>query len=257
MREQKVAWLLAPLVFALGCEAPHRRTAPSTAADAPVAVEDVFVRSTVGTSVRGAPIELYDLPGDGAPLLIFAGIHGDEPESIALARRLIDLLSQQPELASGRGVAIAPLINPDGYADGTRHNANGVDCNRNFPAGNWAENNPHGGSAPLSEPETQVVVDLVNQLRPWAVISIHSISGGRKCNNYDGPAQALAELLSQHNGYPPLASIGYPTPGSFGTWAGVERRIPIITLELNRGVDEATAWAENRNALLAAINAQP
>ena len=33
--------------------------------------------------------------------------------------------------------------------------------------------------------------------------------------------------------YPVEASIGYPTPGSFGTYAGIERQIPTITLELD------------------------
>lgn len=32
-------------------------------------------------------------------------------------------------------------------------------------------------------------------------------------------------------------SIGYPTPGSFGTWAGVEKGIPTITLELDEEVE--------------------
>ena len=33
------------------------------------------------------------------------------------------------------------------------------------------------------------------------------------------------------------SSIGYPTPGSFGTWAGVEKKIPTITLELDEETD--------------------
>ena len=30
--------------------------------------------------------------------------------------------------------------------------------------------------------------------------------------------------------------MGYPTPGSFGTWAGIEKEIPTITLELDEEV---------------------
>ena len=33
--------------------------------------------------------------------------------------------------------------------------------------------------------------------------------------------------------YPVEASIGYPTPGSFGTYCGIEKNIPTITLELD------------------------
>jgi protein MpaA len=37
--------------------------------------------------------------------------------------------------------------------------------------------------------------------------------------------------------YPIEENIGYPTPGSFGTWAGIERNIPTITLELDEEID--------------------
>ena len=37
-------------------------------------------------------------------------------------------------------------------------------------------------------------------------------------------------------GYPIEESIGYPTPGSFGTWAGIEREILTITLELDESI---------------------
>ena len=37
--------------------------------------------------------------------------------------------------------------------------------------------------------------------------------------------------------YPVEESIGYPTPGSFGTYAGVERNIPTITLEMDEEIN--------------------
>ena len=62
-------------------------------------------------------------------------------------------------------------------------------------------------------------------------------------------------LASRFNEYPAQASIGYPTPGSFGSWAGVDRRIPTITLELPKGQSGAQGWQGNRAALLAIIHA--
>jgi protein MpaA len=62
--------------------------------------------------------------------------------------------------------------------------------------------------------------------------------------------------MSKHNGYPPAATMGYPTPGSLGSYAGIDRQIPMITLELPRDAPGDQAWRENREALLAAI-AQP
>ena len=40
-------------------------------------------------------------------------------------------------------------------------------------------------------------------------------------------------MISSIIKYPVEASIGYPTPGSFGTYCGVERNIPTITLEMD------------------------
>ena len=47
----------------------------------------------------------------------------------------------------------------------------------------------------------------------------------------------IANKISEIIKYPVEASIGYPTPGSFGTWAGIERNIPTITLELDEEIE--------------------
>lgn len=43
------------------------------------------------------------------------------------------------------------------------------------------------------------------------------------------------------------------TPGSFGTWAGVELGIEVITIEYRRGRDAREAWEKTRKAILAVI----
>ena len=212
---------------------------------------------TYGESVDGRPLRLFELPGPGPTTLIFAGIHGSEPESTELADRLIALITDVPEIVDGGHVVIIPAANPDGLARGRRTNARGVDLNRNFPAANWVSNimNPeyHPGPSPASEPESRALIELVETLQPAAVVSIHSISGGRQCNNYDGPAERLARAMAAGNGYPVRPRIGYPTPGSFGNWAGVDIGIPTVTLELPRGGSPDRLWAQNRDALLAVI----
>ena len=50
--------------------------------------------------------------------------------------------------------------------------------------------------------------------------------------------------------------LGYPTPGSFGSWAGVDRQLPTITLELPSDAAGPVAWRENREALLSAIQSK-
>lgn len=193
--------------------------------------------------------------GVGQPVvLIIGGIHGNEPTSVHVADQLVGLLRSSPPVAMRGSVVIIPRANPDGCAANRRANARGVDINRNFPASNWIPSRSTGPS-PQSEPETQALVRVVEDLKPTRIISIHSIGRGRECNNFDGPAEAIAREMSRKNGYPVASSMGYATPGSLGSWAGIDAKIPIITLELPRQASGEQAWSANREALLAAITA--
>ena len=215
----------------------------------------------VGASVNGTPIALY-LFGDESRsssngTLVIAAIHGDEPPALLVGRRLIEFLREHPDAAKGKPVAVMPVANPDGVAMRSRTNAHGVDRNRNFPASNWKmtrTGRTYTGLAPASEPETRAVMAAVERVRPARIVSIHS---PLRCNNYDGPgavAAALAGVMAEHNGYPVTPSVGYSTPGSFGSWAGADRGIPVVTLELPPPyVTPERAWQENREALLAVI----
>ena len=144
-----------------------------------------------------------------------------------------------------RGLLFIPCLNPDGMMSNTRTNSNNVDINRNFPTKNWGKNegdnatcddettNYFGGKSAGSEVETQFLIETIENYSPSLVMTLHA---PYKVVNYDGPAQKEAEAISKIINYPVEASIGYPTPGSFGTWAGVERNIPIITLELDEEI---------------------
>ncbi len=125
----------------------------------------------------------------------------------------------------------------------TRVNRNSVDLNRNFPTKNWGEDTSaagdnaadyYGGRAAASEEETKFIVSLMEQIKFDAILTIHS---PYKIVNYDGDkdgeALKLAQKISEFTGYPVQKDIGYPTPGSFGTYAGVERDIPVITVEVD------------------------
>ncbi|NNE93927.1 MAG: murein tripeptide amidase MpaA, partial [Verrucomicrobiales bacterium] len=137
--------------------------------------------------------------------------------------------------------AVVPCLNPDGVTLGTRGNANGVDLNRNFPTEDWqAEPVKYRwhvvepemtipiltGDAPGSEPETQVLIELVEKLQPDLVIALH---GPLAC--IDDPEKSPeARWIAEETGLPVVGDVGYPTPGSFGTWCA-ERDLPVITWE--------------------------
>jgi protein MpaA len=242
-----------------GCAVHHGQVRPATTQDPPAPAPSSERTVTIGTSVRGEPITMYVFGTGRDVTFVFSAIHGDEPTAAYVARKLREHLRQTPPTESNRTVALLPLANPDGVAAGTRTNANGVDCNRNFPAANW-KTRPWGransGGRPGSEPETAAVMKAVETLTPARIISIHS---GLRCNNPDGPSEAaeLAAVLARYNGYPVQASVGYPTPGSFGSWAGNDLGIPVVTLELPRHNKGEKAWAENRDGLLAVMGVGP
>jgi protein MpaA len=249
--------ILAFLCLVTGCGGP------AAVKPAGPDLSPIWVRTaqtvTVGHSVRGWPIDMYVFGHGDDSILIFAAIHGDEWTAYTTARQLVELLEDRPDIYAGRTVAIIPVANPDGLERLTRTNINGVDVNRNFPAENWQYTpgtEGYGGTQPASEPEARAIITACEQIHPRRIISLHSIRNGKYGNNFDGPGEQLAEAMAAKNHYKVLPSIGYPTPGSFGTWAGIERHIPTITLELPREAGEAQAWDENRDALIAAVQFQ-
>jgi len=192
----------------------------------------------LGRSRGGRPVVVKEAGGEGG-LLVFGAIHGDEPASSTLCSRFLDDV---------RGAAVAPLAvieiaNPDGYARGQKDNAAGVDLNRNFPAASWKLTRAPGydsGPRPLSEPESSAIAALVEARRPLVIVAVHQPFA---CVNWDGPADALASAMSARCALPARASVGYPTPGSFGAWAGIDLCLPVITLELAATVDDAALRA--------------
>ena len=209
----------------------------------------------LGRSVEGRAIQAVVLGNGPDVTLILGAIHGNEPTSATVAQSLLAHLREQPAALAGRTVAIIPVANPDGLARKQRTNKHLVDLNRNFPATNWGKTRRgiyYGGAEAASEPETEALLAAFETFKPARVVSIHSMD--RPCNNYDGPAREMAEQMkAAGNGYAVKDNIGYPTPGSLGSWAGIDRRIPMVTLELPRTMAGDKAWEQNREALLAAI----
>jgi protein MpaA len=192
--------------------------------------------SVYGASAEGVPL-LVHLPDSGkAEIVILAAIHGDESETTVVVSEALRCLPQGDLQA-----AVILCGNPDGMLRGTRGSARGVDLNRNFPTSNWSPepvcyksraNDARDmalspGAAPASEPETQALIALIDRLQPRAVVSLHSALA---CVD-DSGASHLGRQLADRCALPFLTEIGYPTPGSMGTWAS-ERGLNLVTLEL-------------------------
>ncbi len=50
----------------------------------------------------------------------------------------------------------------------------------------------------------------------------------------------LGRWLSERTGLPLVPDVGYPTPGSFGTW-GAEQGLPVVTYEFGLTNPDAAA----------------
>ena len=184
----------------------------------------------------------------GDCILFLGGVHGDELPTIYLMFKLAQYLQEHPEVAGDKCIIIAPLVNPDGFlsVNPKRVNANGVDINRNFPTRRWnldahtewitrGRKNPryYPGPQAGSEPETLFQVALIKRFKPQKILAVHS---PLNFFDYDGPSADLdsfekwMEKISREANHP-LKKYGY-YPGSLGNYAGQERSIFTLTLEL-------------------------
>ena len=213
----------------------------------------------IGTSTQGRPIEATTIGMGGtggtvAPrVLLVGGIHGDEPEG----GRTIDAIEAYLRtLRPGATVRIVRDANPDGTAARSRHSATDIDLNRNWPAANFRPGSSRG-PAPLSEPETRALHDELERFGPDVVLVVHSSSRGPFVN-YDGPAVELATVFASAAAasdarWRVVPDMGYATPGSLGSYVGIDRGVPILTLEFDRGHEADAAWIAMRDGVRAVI----
>ena len=196
-----------------------------------------FDLTQFGKSVLGAPL-LFANCKDECKLLVIAGIHGEECETTFLLSRVLRYFPEPLKY-----VAFVLCANPDGTQLGTRGNANGVDLNRNFSTKDWSAGitlsratleseritELSTGSTAAGEPETKFLTELILKLRPKEILSIHS-----PLSCVEAPVKTeLVDFLTELSQTEYKNDIGYPTPGSLGTWCK-ENSIHCVTWELPR-----------------------
>ena len=203
---------------------------------------DMELSVTEGETVKGDTILMKEYPPleNRQPLgkvLLIGGTHGDEYSSVSIVFKWLKILNKHHS-----GLFhwhIVPLLNPDGLLrkKSQRMNGNNVDLNRNFPIPNWQDTaikywieekgkDPryYPGPEALSEPESNWLVGHINTFRPDVIVAIHAPYG---VIDHDGPRDAPNKLGSLY-----LSYLG-TYPGSLGNFAGIQRQIPVITVELS------------------------
>ena len=145
--------------------------AAAAAASAPAVPAQSAGWETIGRSAQDRPIRALRVgsPRARVKLLVVGQVHGNEPAGRAVVARL-----QRVRPPRGTALWLVDDANPDGSAAGMRHNANGVDLNRNFPY-RWQPQDGvyESGSGPASEPETQVMQRFIERERPRVTLWYH------------------------------------------------------------------------------------
>ncbi|MCB0377212.1 MAG: succinylglutamate desuccinylase/aspartoacylase family protein [Bdellovibrionales bacterium] len=205
-----------------------------------------------GKTSEGLSIPAYKFGSSGPEILIVGGVHGDEIEGIVGANGLLQKFSQ--DFPFKLNLTLVPIFNLDGALRKQRRNARGVDLNRNLPTQDWtsevAEEKYHPGSEANSEPENQALVNYLQNHQPKFIFSLHS---WKPMLNINGDCEKVAKIISERTGYIITDDIGYPTPGSLGTYSGLERQIPTITYEFNRGMAASDILKTHVPAILEGI----
>ena len=199
---------------------------------------------------------------DGAfRILLIGGVHGNETEGVQFMHDFCcEFIDEQDISPFKQEILTIPVMNPDGVLNYERTNANLVDLNRNMPTKDWSseytEKKYYPGEAAASEPETKHLIEIIDFFKPQYIISFHSWKP--PLINYNGSALPYAEKIFNGLDVPKkmeiTGDIGYPTPGSLGTYAGYERKIPTITLEFERGIPLESIYPLAKEAVIGSFN---
>jgi hypothetical protein len=226
-------------------------------------------RAEIGRSVQGRPMHRLDIgdPQAGAFFVVVGRQHPPETTGTLALMAFVEALAGDTPLArdfrKSFQTLVVPLLNPDGVVHGHwRHNANGVDLNRDW-----------GG---FQQPETRAVRDQVSALRArgqiYFLLDFHSTFFDVFYTRTDGELTSPPGLVKQwvdaiHARFPDYqvkrsASSTSTLPTTM-SWAHVTLGIPAITYEIGDNTDRAslrrlaTGAAEETMSLLLKAKAAP
>ena len=156
---------------------------------------DITNLISIGQSVEGRELWVLEVSDNAGineiepEFKYIANMHGDETVGRELCLYLIEWLvngygnnDRATNIVDNTSIFIMPSMNPDGFENGSRYNANGVDLNRDFPDQFNDPNNSLSGR----QPETQAMMQWT-----WEhnfVLSANMHTGALVANYpFDGP----------------------------------------------------------------------
>jgi uncharacterized protein len=117
------------------------------------------------------PIFIRSSLQEGPVVLISGGVHGDEINGIATAKKLLEAFDQELELVRGT-VIVIPLVNIYGFLSNSRTFPDGRDLNRSFPGSR------KGSLA------SRIAYILSEEVLPHIDFGIDFHTGGRMISNH-------------------------------------------------------------------------
>jgi len=228
---------------------------------------DILILDTLGYSVEGRLIlgaKISDNPNeeeDEPEFRLIGCHHGNEYMSVEIPLLMLHYLTdnygtipQITHLVNDFEIWIIPMMNTDGREDGTRHNANGVDLNRDYGY-MW------NGYSPgiFSQPETRVIRD--HAMKNNFSISLSYHTSGDIVNyvwNYKNfPVADSAFIVDisleygSYNDYWVVEGYNwYQTYGDCNDWSYGSRSDVDATIETDN-YNIPNVWNLNRDAILA------
>ena len=217
-----------------------------------VSTEELEMRKYVFNTMQIQNNSAYSLKKP--KLILMAGIHGYEQGSAYCLARVMKQLADGTDsiskfIRNNVEIIVVPVGNPYGYNHNQRKNENGVDLNRNFPAGWSSSGTPsddyYGGASAGSEEETQLLVSLLeDNTDAYYVVDFHNIANGYPLMYLynDEQAQFCNSLFvtltekwqSEYSGFPTNRLLGYCNTGVNACFAR-----QAIAMDMNSFVAEA------------------
>ncbi|MFD7450380.1 M14 family zinc carboxypeptidase [Kitasatospora sp. NPDC059827] len=209
----------------------------------------------IGTSRQGRALDVLSVGAGRRPMLMVGGPHPNEPVGYSTIAFLAELTAGHPELHDGMSWHFVPCVDPDGAALNEKWTSAPLDLHtehRYFfrPAmaeqPEWTFPIPwRGGVHRFDLPEQRALADLVDELEPAAVVSLHNSEFGESffvmSRDVPGLAAHLAAVAARH-GLPvgeaaPSDVVGWPVLG-----AGVYRMPPIEELVIRDHDQQAPTY---------------
>lgn len=125
-----------------------------------------FEVKQIGASLQNKPIHLVKWGNGSTKILLWGGMHGNEPTATATLCDLCNYLQhhdyqeEAEKLSEKITIYFIPMVNPDGVQKYTRENAQGIDLNRDF--------------LNMESPEAQVLKKIALAIQPKFGFNLHN-----------------------------------------------------------------------------------